>query len=44
MVENGQVKPDAMFYNNPFGIYTPGAKMAWSIVGGSVEKPLLVSM
>lgn len=44
MVENGQVKPDAMFYSNPFGIFTPGAKKAWSIVNSSTAKPLVFSM
>lgn len=43
-VDNGTQRPDAMFYANPFGIYTAGAKQAWHTVGKSSEKPLIMSI
>jgi len=43
-VDNGTQRPDAMFYANPFGIFTAGAKQAWHTVGRSTEKPLIVSI
>lgn len=43
-LDQNYARPDSMFYSNPFGIFTAGAKKAWNTVSKVTEQPKVFSM